>query len=158
MTPVERVVHDTPLRCTIAPGDLVTRGLEWCRLEYGTLNDVSHEGHAAWRAEADAIVEGLAVWFETETAAGAGFSTAPGSGTRAYGQMYLPLASPVAIASGRRIHATLSAHLVGQEYLWSWALAEGEDGREPTLLARQNSVAELVVDPAAFPLATPARR
>ena len=150
MEPVERVVHDTPLRCTIAEADLLTVGRHWCSLDYATVTEVNHAGEAVWKLDRDVRVEGLAVWFETETAPGCSFSSAPGSGVRAYRQMFLPLRRPVAARARQSLRARLSAHLVGEDYLWTWEVALAEDVERYETMVRQNSLAELVVDPAAF--------
>ena len=91
---------------------------------------------------------GLAIWFETDLAEGAGFSSAPGSPTRVYSQVYLPLRTAVAVEHGDRLRVALTMRLVLDEYIWAWRVfrTRADDGKERELLS-QNSIADVVIDP-----------
>jgi protein arginine N-methyltransferase 1 len=148
-TPVERVVEDTPYRCVIPVTDLIAAGRPWARIDYGALETTDADGTAAWTIEQAESVSGLAVWFATELADGVEFSSAPGSPTRVYNQVYLPLRSAIAVAAGERFRVALSLRMALNTYLWVWRLfltpAGGGPERE---LLNQNSLAEVIVDPA----------
>jgi hypothetical protein len=93
------------------------------------------------------------VWFEADLADGIGFSTRPGGAVSAYKQMFIPLQGPVAIGDGDQLRLELTARQVRENYVWSWRAwltAEGSETR--TLVADQNSLAEVVLDPGAIPL------
>ena len=148
-TPIERIVEDTPYRCTIQPGDLIAPGQPWARIDYAALASPDVDGDAAWTIADPDTVRGFAVWFATELARDAGFSTEPGSPTRVYSQIFVPLRAAIAVRRGDRLRIQLALRLVLNEYLWAWTVsmipAEGGGERE---VLRQNSVAEAVVDPA----------
>jgi protein arginine N-methyltransferase 1 len=149
LDPVERIVFDTPLRCTIAPEDLVSDGQCWQVVDYRSVTSTDATGSVAWRHERGRTFDG----FEADLADGIGFSTRPGGAVSAYKQMFIPLQGPVAIGDGDQLRLELTARQVRENYVWSWRAwltAEGSETR--TLVADQNSLAEVVLDPGAIPL------
>ena len=148
-TPIERVVEDTPYRCTIEPTDLIAAGRPWTRIDYAALDSTDVEGGAEWILHDRANINGLAMWFETELADGIGFSSAPGAATRVYSQVYLPLRTSIVVVPGDRLRVALSMRLVLDDYVWAWRvfLAPADDGQERELLS-QNSIADMIIDPA----------
>jgi protein arginine N-methyltransferase 1 len=156
LEPVERVVFDTPMRCTIAPEDLVSDGQCWVALDYRSVTSTEVTGSLAWRFEQGSALDGLAVWFDADLADGIGFSTRPGRSLDAYKQMFIPFQRPVAAGSGDRLRVDLAARQAGTNYVWSWrAWLAGEGSDREVLVADQSSLAELVLDPAAIPLTAP---
>jgi SAM-dependent methyltransferase len=149
LSPVERVIGDTPYRCAIAPGDLIAAGERWVRLEYASLEHADIDGGAQWILRHADAVAGLAVWFETTLAGEIGFSSAPGSTTRVYRQIYLPLREPIAVEQDDRLRVQLSLRLAANQYVWAWTIwiTPAADGREREVV-RQNSLAEGILDPA----------
>ena len=148
-SPIERVVADTPYRCTIDTADLLAPGCPFARIDYETVDSPEVDGEAAWTLEAAGTVSGFAVWFATELADGIGFSSEPGSPSRVYRQLFLPLRSATPVGPGDRVRVTLALRLVLDEYVWAWRvfLTPSQDGREREVSA-QNSIAETVIDPA----------
>jgi hypothetical protein len=148
MSPVGRVMSDTPYRCSIAPSELIAAGQAWVRLEYARLEHADADGGAEWILPEAETAAGLAIWFETTLAGDIGFSSAPGSTTRVYNQIYLPLREPVAVGRGERLRVQLSLRLAANQYVWAWTVwvapAAGGPERE---VVRQNSLAEGVLDP-----------
>jgi len=155
LEPVERIVFDSPLRCTIAPGDLISDGQCWVAVDYRSVTSTDATGSLAWRLERGHTLDGFAVWFEADLAEGIGFSTRPGGAVSAYKQMFIPLRRPVAIGDGDRLRLELTARQVRESYVWSWRAWLSAEGSElEALVADQNSLAEVVLDPAAIPLTT----
>ena len=153
LDPVERIVFDTPLRCTIAPEDLISDGQCWQVVDYRSVTSTDATGSLAWRHERGRTFDGFAVWFEADLADGIGFSTRPGGAVSAYKQMFIPLQEPVAIGDGDQLRLELTARQVRENYVWSWrAWLTAEGSETGTLVADQNSLAEVVLDPAAIPL------
>ena len=148
MTPIERVIQDTPYRCAIEPGDLIAAGRPWARIDYRTLESPDVDGLADWAIEAPTSIAGLAVWFDAELTEGVGFSAAPGAPTRVYRQLYLPLQAAIAVAPGTRLRAMLSARLVVNDYVWAWRVRVKAAGEPERDLVNQNSLAESIIDPA----------
>lgn len=156
MTPVERVLDDTPLRCAMQPGDLLAPGRPWARIDYGAIDSAHVEGSVEWTFQEAECVSGLATWFDTELGNGFGFSSAPGAATQAYKQIYIPFRSSVSVARGERLRIHLALRLVLQDYVWAWRvyLTSGNSGREREVLS-QNSLAEIVIDPSRLHRAAP---
>jgi type I protein arginine methyltransferase len=146
---VERIIEDTPYRCSIAPTDLIGAGRPWTRIDYANVESVDAAGDAEWTIDAAATVSGLAVWFDSELADGIGFSSAPGTASHAYRQLYLPLRAAVPVAAGDRLRIRLVLRLVLQDYIWAWQVFLTPAGaeREREVLS-QNSLAETIIDPA----------
>ncbi len=92
----------------------------WAELDYATVDSPHVKGHASWLAQRCGTVHGVSVWFETELAPGAGFSSGPDHPELVYGNAFFPLSEPVAVAEGDRIALAMRADLVGEEYVWSW--------------------------------------
>ena len=157
MTPVERLLDDTPFRCAIQPGDLVAPGQPWTRIDYGTIDSAHVEGSVEWTFPKAECVSGLATWFDTELGNGFGFSSAPGAAAQAYKQIYIPFRSSVGVGPGERLRVHLALRLVLQDYVWAWRVyvSSGDTGREREVL-RQNSLAEIVIDPSRLHGAVPA--
>jgi type I protein arginine methyltransferase len=153
LEPVEQIVLDTPMRCPIAAGELLSDGRCWVTLDYRSLRSTSASGSIAWPLERGSTVDGLALWFEADLADGVGFSTAPGAGISAYSQMFIPFRHPVVVERPGRLRVELAARQMQENYVWSWRgwLAPGTSTEE-ALVTDQNSLAELVLDPAAMPL------
>lgn len=148
LTPVERVVSDTPFRCAIAPGDLVVSAQPWATIDYATIERAHVDGAVEFAFDADATVSGLASWFDTELGDGFGFSSAPGAAAQAYRQIYIPFRSDIGVVRGDRMRVQLTLTLVGQDYVWAWRvwLRSSDNAVERQVLS-QNSLAEVVIDP-----------
>lgn len=148
--PIERVLFDTPMRYTVAAEDLVAAGKPWAVLNYSTLDELTIAGDVHSTCERRARVEGIAVWFQSDLGAGIGFSSEPGGRIAAYKQLFIPLRVPFDVEPGDRLRIALSTRQVRENYLWEWTVwLTGQTGG-PREMARQNSLAELVIDPGAF--------
>jgi protein arginine N-methyltransferase 1 len=148
-SPVERIVRDTPYRCTIRPADLVAAGMPWARIDYSAVSSPDVSGSADWMFSEVETVSGFAVWFSTELTKEIGFSSEPGSPTRVYSQILVPLRSAIQIHAGERLHVQLSLRLVLDDYIWAWTVRiTAADGASERLAVRQNSIADAIIDPA----------
>ena len=144
-------MSDTPIACAIDPSDLVATGLPWCCLDYATMEHTDHQGAVQWALEQDAGIDGIAVWFSTDLGGGYGFSTEPGSQGDVYPNTFLPFRQSALVKAKETVEFRLAVRLVGGEYVWEWrAVAASTTRHEERLLAHQNSLAELVVDPDAL--------
>jgi protein arginine N-methyltransferase 1 len=150
LDPVERIVYDTPLRCTVDAGDLLAPAVPWIELDYGSIDRTDAEGSVRWTFDRPGRVEGLALWFTTDLGAGFGFSTGPGGSVHAYRQMFIPFRSAVDVSAGEPWRVRLGARQAGDSYLWQWQVWRQLDASE-ALLVDQNSLAEVVLDTGAFP-------
>lgn len=149
MSPVERIISDTPYRCAIAPDELVAAGAPSVTLEYAGLEHPEVDGDAEWHLPNADTIAGLAVWFETTLTGNIGFSSAPGCATGVYRQLYLPFRELLAVMPHDRLRVRLSLRLAADEYVWSWtAWISPASGGPERQVAKQNSLAEGIVDPA----------
>ena len=148
---VERVMHDTPMRYSIMPGDLLAEGKPWLEIDYRTVDRTDLAGSARWLCDRSGSIDGLAVWFEADLGGGVKFSTAPGSTVVAYKQLFVPFRTPVAVKEGDALRARLAVREVRGNTLWDWQVwLRGKHATAERHVVRQNSLAEIVIDPAAF--------
>lgn len=149
MAPIARVMEDTPYRCAIERSDLIAPGRPWSRIDYRALDSADASGGVTWTVEEANTMSGLAVWFDTQLAEGVAFSSAPGSATRVYRQLFLPLRTAIALAVGDRLRVSLAGHALADQYVWAWRVfLAGANDRQERELACQNSIAAQIVDPA----------
>ena len=159
LEPAERIVYDTPMQCTILADDLLAEGRAAMQIDYRSVQGTDQSGEAEWVMDGQGPVEGLAVWFETDVGGGAGFSTIPGGPVTAYRQMFVPFRTGVPIAQGDRLRIHLAATQVHDNYVWRWRMWRTPVGSAvEELVVDQNSLAEIVVDPAALPPTAPESR
>ena len=93
----------------------------WATVDYKTLTTPNVAGEAVWTVEQEASAHGLAVWFDTETAPGVGFSNSPKSGDRhVYRQGYFPWPQATELLAGSEVYVSFRADFVGDDYLWTW--------------------------------------
>jgi precorrin-6B methylase 2 len=151
MNPVERVVYDTPRRCPVAPGDLLAPGQPWAQVDYQTVESFDCDGVCEWTLDSAGEAAGLAVWFESDVGAGFTYSNGPSAAGTAYRQIFLPFQTPVPIAPGDRVRIRLGVRQVDDRYVWEWQMGIASGGDSERLAVSQNSLAELVIDPAALP-------
>lgn len=149
MAPVERIISDTPYRCSIGSEELVAPGQPWVCIDYARLEHPDADGGAEWTLAEGGTIAGLAIWFDTVLADGIGFSSAPGAATRVYKQIYLPFREPIGAARGDGLRVQISLRLAVDQYVWAWnAWISPAHGGPERQVVKQNSLAEGIVDPA----------
>jgi SAM-dependent methyltransferase len=158
LAPAEQIVFDTPIRCAIAPEDLAGEGQPWVTVDYSSVVSTDADGTLDWGFESATQVDGLAVWFETELGGGCGFSTAPGGAVSAYRQMFVPFRAPVQVNGGERLHIDLGVRQVRENNVWTWRVWRITPEGDRELIADQNSLAEIVLDPSTLPDTSTAAR
>ena len=151
LAPVEQIVFDTPIRCAIAPEDLLAPGCLWTAIDYGSVARTDAAGTVEWLLESAARIDGLAVWFETDLGGGFGFSTAPGGAVRAYRQMFIPFRSAVQISAGETFRVALSVRQMRVNNVWAWRGWRVSQDGSTDLVIDQNSLAEIIIDPSTLP-------
>ncbi|MCG8461439.1 MAG: hypothetical protein MI919_34590, partial [Holophagales bacterium] len=107
------------------------------RLVYPELASPHFRGRAEWSpaepgaetgSVGDATLHGLAVWFDAGLAGGVGFSNDPRCGKVLYGQAFFPFPEAVRTRPGDAFEAGLSAHLVGEDYVFGWQFRQLRQG------------------------------
>jgi len=108
-------------RCAFAPSEVVGTPRCWASLEYDSLQSPDVRGSVTCRSDSSATVHGLAIWFDTETGSGAGFSNSPVRGERhIFEQLFMPWPEPVTIDAGTPVTVELRADFTGDDYVLTW--------------------------------------
>ena len=103
-----------PDRCLVTPEC-------WTSLDYRSVEKPDVHGGLEWRVTRAGTAHGLLLWFDTELAAGIGFSNAPGQPRLIYEQRFFPFPEAVELEAGDSIAVRLDAVLAGRDYTWRWA-------------------------------------
>jgi len=114
------VVLNTMYKRQCKPEQLLSDSQEWHVLDYLTGANPRAGSTLRFVTTRKGTVHGFAVWFETKLYGEIGFCTEPGTRDSVYGQVFLPLLSPVEVAAGDEICAGLYADLIGTDYIWRW--------------------------------------
>jgi hypothetical protein len=106
----------------------------WSTLDYNSVAGTNTEGAVDLKIDRDGVGHGLILWFDSELVPGISFSNAPGEPNLIYGRGFLPFESPVTLKAGDSIGLLISAHLVGDRYVWRWqtsveSTSHTEDGQ-----------------------------
>jgi protein arginine N-methyltransferase 1 len=89
-------------------------------LDYSTVENPDVTGDISWTIAESHTTHGLLVWFDSQLMEGIGFSNHPGDAELVYGNAFFPFSYPIALSPGDEIRVTLSANLVGDDYVWRW--------------------------------------
>jgi protein arginine N-methyltransferase 1 len=124
----------------IEAGELAVPAQCWAVVDYAGAQSANVSGAAAWTVERETIVDGLGVWFDTETVREVGFSNSPASERHVYRQVFLPWADTITLDAGDEVRVSLRADLVGAEYVVSWeAVITNGRSRRPTRSFKQST-------------------
>jgi precorrin-6B methylase 2 len=152
LDPVERIVFDTPMSCTMAPDDLLAPEQCWAVVDYVTVKSPDASGAAVWELDRGTSIDGLAVWFEADLGHGISFATGPGGTVSTYRQLFIPFCRPVAVERGDGLRVELSTRQVRGNYVWRWrGWRRPRESPTDDLVVDQNSLAGIVLHPGALP-------
>jgi protein arginine N-methyltransferase 1 len=154
MGPTSRRLSDQFSKSRFKPQKLAAEPKLWAELDYTSITEAGVRGSLAWEMGADAILHGVAAWFDTELVPGIGFSNAPDAPRALYGQAFFPFREPIPSAAGDGLEVDLRAHLVGEDYVWEWrtvhrAGTDAEGGAAETRFI-QSTFASAVLSPERF--------
>ena len=108
-------------RAEFTPDEILLQPRCWATIDYHALTSPHVTGDATWAVEHDAMAHGVAVWFDTETAPGIGFSNSPlAHSTHLYRQGFFPWPQATQIQAGSEIRVSVRANFVHDDYVWSW--------------------------------------
>lgn len=110
----------TPSRVKLAPTDLLGRPQPLHAIDYLTVQVSHFSAEPGWSLDRPVTAYGVALWFETDLAEGAGFSSGPDGGAGIYGQIYLPWAAPVTFDPGDYLSVRLLATSTEGRYSYRW--------------------------------------
>lgn len=89
-------------------------------LDYCSISSPNVKSSAELRATRSGTLHGVVIWFDSELAAGVGFSNAPGKPQTVYRQAFFPLLEPVGVTPNDVISFDFSASLVDDDYVFRW--------------------------------------
>jgi protein arginine N-methyltransferase 1 len=124
----------------LEPDELAVPARCWGVVDYAGIQSANVSGAATWTVERETTVDGLGVWFDTETVRGVGFSNSPASERHLYRQVFLPWEDAITLDAGDEVRVSLRANLAGAEYVISWeAVITNGRSRRTTHSFRQST-------------------
>jgi protein arginine N-methyltransferase 1 len=131
-------VRNTWRRVELEEEALLAEPSEWVTLDYSTIEQPDVGGTVEWTVARTGMAHGFAVWFDATLVDGVGFSNRPGTPGLIYQQAFFPLERPVQVAEGDTVVLSLTASVVGEEYVWRWN--SSFEGSTRSLRFRQSSL------------------
>jgi protein arginine N-methyltransferase 1 len=125
-----RVITNTWRKTRIAPDELLVQPTLWATVDYYQIESPSVRAEIEWQFTRTGTAHGMSVWFDSELIDEIGFSNHPRGPELIYGNGLFPFSSPVEVVEGDRVHVTLSADFIRDDYVWRWD-SEFFDGRDP---------------------------
>ncbi len=89
-------------------------------LDYTTLEQTDLEATASWTVDRASRGHGIALWFDSVLSEGVTLTNRPGAPRLIYRQAFFPWPEPLDVVPGDTVTVTVSARLVGHEYVWRW--------------------------------------
>jgi type I protein arginine methyltransferase len=120
LTHARQLVTNTWQKIRVTPKQLLVEPTCWHVLDYRQVASADVKAEIAWSATRPGTSHGLVIWFDTELLSGIGFSNRAGNQKLIYGNAFFPFSYPIELALGDKIAVTLSANLVGEDYVWRW--------------------------------------
>lgn len=112
--------------------DMVVPPQRWAVLDYKQLHDQNVKGEMSWIVDRIVTAHGVCVWYDSETAEGAGFSNSPAArGEHVYRHAFFPWPEALELNAGDQVKIGLRADFVDPDYVWSWnTQVTNDSGRE----------------------------
>lgn len=120
LSSARRLVTNTWRKLRVDPEQLLVKPKRWCVLDYSKLENPDIRAEISWTIAEDRTAHGLLVWFDAELLNGIGFSNGPDAPELVYGNAFFPFSYPLELVSGDEVAVTISADLVGDDYIWRW--------------------------------------
>ncbi|MDO8432471.1 MAG: 50S ribosomal protein L11 methyltransferase [Candidatus Binatus sp.] len=148
LSPISKYVLNTYGKVRLTTSSYVAEPQRWIKLDYGTIDTPNASGRLRWTVTNPGTVHGVAVWFDSESGEGFGFSNSPASERHIYGQQFFPFAEAVSLQAGDIVELKLSADVVREDYVWRWdtTIIAGDGSAKAEY--RQSSLAGAIVSPA----------
>ncbi len=120
LSSARRFVTNTWRKLRVNAEQLLVKPNRWCVLDYSKVENPDIKGEISWTIAEARTSHGLLVWFDSELIEGIGFSNSPGDAELVYGNAFFPFSYPLELIAGDEITVTLSADLLGDDYVWRW--------------------------------------
>jgi protein arginine N-methyltransferase 1 len=149
LNPAQRLVVNHPQKVHVSPNQLLTEHRLWTTLDYCSVVNPDVRGTLDWKVERSGTGHGILLWFDTDLAAGVGFSNAPSAPETIYDSLFLPWTQPVSLAPGHSVTVKLEAKLVESDYIWRWntRIERPEGSVDPLVNYEQSQLAGNVLSP-----------
>ena len=135
MDAARKIAANNWSKARVEPQQLVVEPQCWATLDYRTVRDINARGELTWTTTRSGTASGLIVWFDSTLIEGINISNAPTAPELIYGSAFFPLLTPVEFAAGDQIAVTLTARLIGEDYLWGWETTVSGVAAEPCVKA-----------------------
>lgn len=89
-------------------------------LDYHTITETGMDTRVSWTVDRATQGHGLILWFDSVLAEGITWTNRPGAPRLIYRQALLPWPAPLQVDPGDTVDVSISARLVGDEYIWRW--------------------------------------
>ena len=124
MSAARHVVINSWSHGRVTSENLLTDLARWATLDYSVVEDSDVHAHLSWTVSRSGTGHGLSLGFDRTVADGICISNAPDVPESdrhvVYGTVFLPWATPVALAVGDVVNIDLSAKLIRDDYIWNW--------------------------------------
>ena len=107
-------------QCYLAADQLFLEPQCLATLDYRALKQPNLEATASWTASQASQGHGLVLWFDSVLTEGVTLTNRPGAPRLIYRQQFLPWPEPLDVRPGDTVKVTVSARLVGNDYVWRW--------------------------------------
>jgi type I protein arginine methyltransferase len=146
-------------QCYLTADQLVLEPQCLATLDYQTITQPNLQATASWTSNQAAHGHGLLLWFDSVLTEGVRLTNRPGAPRLIYRQQFLPWPEPLDLRPGDTVAATVSARLVGNDYVWRWDTQLASQGssngakasfRQSTFFSEDFSLNELRTSAAKF--------
>ncbi len=142
---LDRLLVNRWFRVHADADSLLAAPAEWIDVNYDAPPE-RFDGAVEASITRSGTIHGVICWFDTELAAGVGYSNAPSAPRALYGQAMFPIAAPIAVEEGDDAQIRLRAVRSGDEHLWTWSVRV-DRGEQLVGHARHSSLEGLALSP-----------
>jgi protein arginine N-methyltransferase 1 len=107
-------------QCWVASDQLFLEPRCLATLDYMALKQTDLDATVSWTVDHVSQGHGVVLWFDSVLAEGVTLTNRPGAPRLIYKQAFFPWSSPLDVSPGDTVTVTVSARLVGAEYVWRW--------------------------------------
>lgn len=125
MNPARQLVINSRTSCQLTGEQLLAPIQRWEPLSYRTVEHSDANAALDFRASRAGTGHGVAAGFDRTVAEGLQLSNAPDAppgvaASEIYGLMFFPWPQPVSLREGDHVSVSITARLVGEDYVWRW--------------------------------------
>jgi hypothetical protein len=120
-SPVIRRLRNDLHKVRITGDQLVSAPKLLAEIDYAAGQQVELNSRLVYRAERNATVDGLCLWFDSELAPDLWLSSGPQEKDTIYGTALLPFSESIEVRAGEELELNVTAAVVGEGYVWRWS-------------------------------------